>query len=275
MATKDSGLLGRGKRFITSQQFIDWGGARGFGILLGLLGWMGIAMVFPNRLMPFPLETLSLTWDLIRTGTAFPNLIATMWRTLWGLLGAMIIGTSFGILMGINGYGEQFFKPYVIIGLSIPAIAWAAVTTLIFGFNLLAPVGATILTTFPYIAINVWKGVETIEADIITMSQSFNVSRLRILYRLIIPSTAPFLFSAFRFGLSISWKVVTIAEIFAASNGIGYQLVQAYTTYQFGQAWAWAILFIIVILVIEYGFVKPLEHRVFEYRKDADFTLLG
>jgi ABC-type nitrate/sulfonate/bicarbonate transport system permease component len=187
----------------------------------------------------------------------------------------MLLGIALGVFMGVNNYSQRFFTPYVVIGLSIPAIAWAAVTTIVYGFSIMAPVIATVLTTFPYVAINVWKGVENLESDLIDMSKSFNISRGRMLRRLIIPSAAPFLFSSFRFGLAISWKIVTIAEIFAASSGIGYKLMQAYQLYRFEEAWAWASLFIIVILAIEYGIIKPIERRVFEYRHDADFALIG
>jgi NitT/TauT family transport system permease protein len=269
MATKNRRLPAIGS--ITSNKWI----ARMLGLLLGLIAWSAVATVFPNNLMPYPYETIQLAWGLVESGVAWPNLRATLLRTFLGFLGSILLGTALGVFMGINNYSQRFFTPYVVIGLSIPAIAWAAVTTIIYGFSIMAPVVATVLTTFPYVAINVWKGVESLEPDLINMSRSFNISRGRMLRRLILPSAAPFLFSSFRFGLAISWKIVTIAEIFAASSGVGYKLMQAYQVYQFEKAWAWASLFIIVILVIEYGIIKPIEKRVFEYRHDADFALIG
>lgn len=212
--------------------------ARAFGLPLGLGGWIGIASIFPNELMPFPLETLQLTWQLVESGAAWPNLEATLVRTFWGFLGSMTLGISLGVFMGVNNYSQRFFTPYTVIGLSVPAIAWAAVTTIIFGFSILAPVVATVLTTFPYVAINVWKGVESLEPELIDMSKLFDISRPRMLRRLIVPSAAPFLFSSFRFGLVISWKIITIAEIFAASKGVGFQLMQAYEVSRFEEAWA-------------------------------------
>lgn len=268
MATEDSTTIG-GFRLPQSLS------ARLFGLLLGFLVWMGVAFVFPNQLMPYPDEALGLAWGLIEAGTAWTHLEATIVRTFWGFVGSMIVGVALGVFMGINNYGQYMTTPWVVVGLSIPAIAWAAIATLIFGFSLLSPVTATVLTTYPYIAINVWKGVESIDADLVNMSKAFHISRFRMLFRMILPSAAPFLFSAFRFGLAISWKIVTIAEIFASNSGVGYKLMQAYQLYKFELAWSWAILFMIVILMIEYLITKPLERRVFEYRQDADFDLLG
>lgn len=244
--------------------------ARVIGVMLGFGAWYALASVFPNELMPYPIETVAFTWELVRTGVAIPHLVATLQRTFWGFLGAMVVGTGIGVLMGTNEYLRRFTFPYVTFGLALPAVVWAAITTLIFGFSELSPITATILVTFPFIALNVWKGAESIDAELIEMSHSFGISNRRLLTRVIVPNAAPQLFSSVRFGLAISWKIVTIAETFAASNGIGYKLVQAYDGYQFELAWAWALVFMAVILVIEYGVMRPLERKTFEYRPEAD-----
>lgn len=249
--------------------------ARLFGIALGLGLWTLVASFFPAELMPYPYETLVLAWGLIESGVAWTHVGYTFWLTIWGFVGSIILGGILGVLMGVNDYGRRFFTPYVFVGLSIPAIAWAAVTTLIFGFSQMAPIIATVLTTFPYIAINVWKGVEQLDADLLNMCKSFELSKKRLLTRLVLPTIAPSLFTATRFGLAISWKIVTIAEIFAGNQGVGYKLMQAYQLYKFEEAWAWAILFMLIIILIEYGIFKPLERKVFDYRRDADFDLLG
>lgn len=248
--------------------------ARLFGIALAFLLWTLLAMAFPNDLMPFPLETVGLAWELVASGDAFYHVGWTLWLTLWGFLGAIVLGGGMGVLMGINDYGQNYLTPYIIAGLSVPAIAWAAVTTLVFGFGATAPIVATILTTFPFIAINVWTGVADLDADLIEMGQSFETSNSRLLFHVILPNAAPSLFTAIRFGLAISWKIVTISEVFAGSRGIGYMMMHSYEFFRFERAWAWAVLFMAIILFIEYAVLKPIERKVFAYRQDADFDLI-
>lgn len=252
----------------------DWF-ARVFGVGLGLLGWYLLALVFPNELMPYPLEAAELTFGLFERGVVMEHLVPTMVRTFFGFTGALLVGGVLGVLMGINDYGRRFFTPYVVAGLSVPAVAWAAVATIVFGFSDLAPISAAILIVFPYVAVNVWTGVENIDPDLIKMADAFGVSKHRILFRSIIPNTAPALFSAFRFSLAISWKIVTLSEIFASSGGIGQKIIQAYETFNYEEAWAWAIIFMIVILIIEYGILRPLERRAFKYRSEAEFETIA
>lgn len=248
--------------------------ARLFGITLGLIAWMLLASIFPAGQMPYPYETFMEVWALVASGVAFYDVGMTLWRTFWGFLGAVVLGSIIGILMGTSRYGQKFLTPYAIIGLSVPAVAWAAVCMLIFGFSNLTPIVATIVTTFPYITINVWKGVENIDLDLVRMSNAFDLSYRRIITQTVLPNTAPQLFTAARLGLAISWKVVTIAEMFSGNSGVGYRLITAYDQFQFEQAWAWAVLFMIIILMVEYGIMKPLERRFFEYRNDVDYDLI-
>ncbi|MGM0590435.1 MAG: ABC transporter permease [Halobacteriota archaeon] len=265
----------------TLGKFTLWGSARGFGILVAFLLWTSMAAAFPRELLPGPIETLQLSWSIIHTGAAWIQLSATFTAIILAFSGALVLGSTLGILMGTSRFGLNFFTPYVNIGLSTPGLAWAATFFIIFGYDTLfgvaetAPVIAGILTVAPYLAINIWKGVENIQQDLVEMAVAFDVSRMRMLRRVVLPNVAPELFAAFRFGIAISWKVITVAEMFAAKAGIGFKLMQQYQLYRYEEAWAWAATFIIMILVIEYGFFKPIEDRVFEYRNDAELHRIG
>lgn len=248
---------------------------RVFGIAFTFALWYTIATVFPNQLMPYPLETLSVTVDLYTSGVAIKHLRVSLIRIFIGFLGAMALGTTTGIIMGSTDFGEKFLAPFVVMGLAIPTVALAAIMTLIWGFTFAAPVAAATFSVFPFVAINIWKGVENIDSELLEMSSAFGVSNYRLLRRVIIPNTAPSLFAAIRFGLALSWKVVTVTEIFASSSGIGYKVLQSYDLFRFTETWAWAIVFLVVIILVEYLIFKPIERRAFAYRPDAEFELVG
>ena len=193
----------------------------------------------------------------------------------WGFIGGMLLGIQMGVLMGIDDYQRKFLTPHVMLSLSIPHISWGITATLVFGFDILAPIVATILVVFPFVAVTVWKGVEDIDGDLVEMSKSFDLSFYRMIRRVILPNTAPSLLSASRLALAMSWKTVTITEVFAAGTGMGYKIFSAYELIEFEAAWAWAVVFMAVILIVEYGIFKPVQRKVFEYRQDADFTMLN
>ncbi|MFA1610938.1 ABC transporter permease [Halobellus rubicundus] len=248
--------------------------ARIIGLVGGLAAWYLVTIVFPRGLFPGPMETVTASVELLASGVVWTHMEATFFRTFLGFIGAFFVGAAIGIAMGINNFGEQFSTPIIIIALSIPGIAWAAITTIIFGFGIAAPVVATAVTVFPYISLRIWKGVEDIDPTLIRMSRSFDISRGRLLRRMILPSIAPALFTAVRFGLAISWKIETQAEIFASNSGVGYRAIEAFSRYQYDTAMAWAVVFVVIVFALEMLVLRPLERKVFAYRKEADFSVL-
>ncbi|QCC47855.1 ABC transporter permease [Halobellus limi] len=241
---------------------------------LGLAAWWLVTVVFPRGLFPGPIETVNASAELLASGIVWTHMEATFFRTFLGFIGAFFVGGALGVAMGINNFGENFSTPIIIIALSVPGIAWAAITTIIFGFGVAAPVVATAVTVFPYISLRIWKGVEDIDPNLIRMSRSFDISKTRLLRRMILPSIAPALFTAVRFGLAISWKIETQAEIFASNSGVGYRAIEAFSRYQYDTAMAWAAVFVVIVFLLEMAVLRPLERKVFAYRKEADFGVL-
>jgi ABC-type nitrate/sulfonate/bicarbonate transport system permease component len=251
---------------------------RALGVALAWALWRGVALWFeltsPVNPVPAPLETLLAAAELYYTGAAFTHLLPTLGRILVGFVGAMVLGGTMGVLMGTTGYGERFFSPFVVMGLALPSVALAAIARLVFGFSFLAPTSAAVVAVAPFVAVNVWKGVEGLNHDLLTMADSFEVSNRRLLQRVVVPDIAPSLFAASRFGLALSWKVVTVAEVFASSSGVGYKVAQTRGAFQYTQTWAWAVVFLLIVVLVEYLLFQPLERRAFDYRDD-EFELAG
>lgn len=274
------GLKNRGGDTLVGK-FAVWSSSRLLGIGVAVAVWWYLALVFPRNLLPGPFETMALSFDLVRTGVVWPHMSATFGSVLVAFLLALLLASVLGIVMGTTRYGTNFFTPYVSIGLTIPGIAWAATFFIVFGYDTMfanvgfAPVVTTTMAVTPYLTLNIWKGVESIDTELLDMANGFDVSKRRQLRHIVLPNIAPHLFAAFRFGLAISWKVVTVAEIFAANQGIGHMLIHNYEVYQYEEAWAWAATFLLVILVIEYGVFSPLEERVFRWRSEPDISKIG
>lgn len=252
---------------------------RTLGLVLTWVLWRGIAMWFelssPVNPVPYPLETAVAATELYLTGEAFVHLVPTLGRILVGFAGAMVLGGVAGVLMGTTGYGERFLSPFVVMGLALPSVALAAIARLIWGFSFVAPTTAAAVAVAPFVAVNVWKGVEGLNGDLLEMTDSFEISNRRLLRRVVLPDIAPALFAASRFGLALSWKVVTVAEVFASSSGVGYKVRQTRSAFEYTQTWAWALVFMVVVVLVEYLVFQTLERRVFAYRDDEGFELTG
>jgi NitT/TauT family transport system permease protein len=79
----------------------------------------------------------------------------------------------------------------------------------------------------------------------------------------------PYFFSGARLAFGFGWRVSLVAETLGSSDGIGYRLRQAGDLVQTSQVFAWTLLLVSLMLLLEGGVLKPLERYLFRWKKRA------
>ena len=239
---------------------------RTYSILVLFGAWFILSFVFSPQVLPGPVPVFQAIWENMASGEAFFHLYKTMLRVLLGLSIAMIIGSVFGILMGISVRAEKFLESWVMVGLTIPAVVYAIITLLWFGLNDSAAIIAIGVTAFPAVAINMWQGVKDIDMQVIAMAKAFKIPRADLIRKIVLPQTIPYLLAATRYALGISWKIATTVELIGMSNGVGYMLNYWFGLFSMTQVLAWTLSFTLVLLGIEFLLINPFEKRATAWR---------
>ena len=240
------------------------------GILWLFIIWEIASVLTPADLLPPPHVVIrEVALRVIGREGFLTHVGATFLRILIGFSISYLIGMAMGVMMGTKRFWEEFFRDYVIIGLTIPSLAWAIIGVLWFGLKPLTPVFATVMIVFPYVATNFWEGVKAVDKDLIDMARAFDVPNKRIIRHVHIPSLLPYSLAAVRIGFSISWKIVIVGEVFGASSGIGYMIYYWYHMFNMRLVLAWLLLFTICMLFLEYFVIKKLERRLLGWRPQA------
>jgi ABC-type nitrate/sulfonate/bicarbonate transport system permease component len=212
---------------------------------------------------------LAEVYELIASGLFFTHLVDTMRRTLFGFAIGVIIATPIGIAIGLSDFLKTAFKDYVTIGLALPDLLVVVFVAMLFGIGDLTPAGAAVVLAIPYMLQTLIEGVDDIDANLLEMGASFDTSRRRLLRRVVVPSLLPEWFGGVRYSLAISWKAVTLAEVVAAETGVGFMIRKQMDTLSLTGAFAWTVLFIVVLLFIEYGVLRQLERFAFSWREEV------
>jgi NitT/TauT family transport system permease protein len=89
------------------------------------------------------------------------------------------------------------------------------------------------------------------------------------LRKIYLPSILPYFFSGARLAFGFGWRVSLVAETIGSSSGVGYRMRQASDLIQTDQVFAWTIVQIAMMLVIEILMLQPLERRLFRWRRDV------
>jgi len=237
------------------------------GSILTLISiWWLLSLFFPPTLIPKPSATFAEVATIISTGNFFTEMGSTLRRVLVGFGIAMIVSVPLGILMGTLRNLESFFEPPVILGLTMPGLIWAVLMIMFFGLSETSAYAAVGITIMPMLTISIWQGTKSIDKELIDMSRAFHASPWSKIVDVILPQLISHILAAIRYGLGLAWKVVVVVEMFGLSNGVGYQVVRGFNIFSMKAVLAWAITFLIVMIVIEFGIIGCLERAVTRWR---------
>lgn len=228
--------------------------------------WWVLTLFFPPTLIPNPWDTFAEVATIITTGNFFVEMGNTLRRVLVGFGIAMVVSIPLGIVMGTLRTLESFFEPPVILGLTMPGLVWAVLMIMFFGLTETSAYAAVAVTIFPMLTIGIWQGTKSIDKDLIDMSRVFHAGAWSKVVDVILPQLVSHILAAVRYGLGLAWKVVVVVEMFGFSNGVGYQVVRGFNVFSMKTVLAWAITFLVVMIVIEFGIIGWLERSVTRWR---------
>ena len=229
-----------------------------------LLFWILLSMLFER--VPGPIAVLDALVEEFRRQEVFGNFADTMFRFAVGVALATVVGILIGVLMGLSQLSRAFFESPVMVGLSIPAIIWAFLTVMWFGFGHTSPIVTTFLTAVPFVIINVAQGVQGVSRDLRDMSSSYGVPLVRRVKELVLPAVAGYVMAGVRFAVIIGWNGVLLAEWFGGSGGAGHRARYWYDANQFPGFAAWVVLFVGVIVILDRLVFDRAARRAFRWR---------
>jgi NitT/TauT family transport system permease protein len=232
-----------------------------------LVGWHAIASFFPPSLLPGPLPVFRRVAEIFVSGRFAVHMGATLLRVVAGFVSAFLVSIALGIAMGTNRVAERFFEPEIVVGLTIPSLAWSVIALMWFGISELAPIFTIFIILQPLITVNMVQGTKALDQEVIEMAKAFRADRAMMIRDVVVPQLVPYLLASTRFGLSLAWKVVVIAELLGLSNGIGYMIHYSFGILSMVDVFAWTIAFTLVMLAFEYLLLKPLEARITAWRR--------
>lgn len=239
-------------------------------LLAFLLLWHVVAIFFSNDLLPTPLAVLDESIVILGSGSFSFHMLNTLRRVMVAFAGAWLVSIILGVWMGLSERAEKFFDMGVVIGITIPGLAWAIIMVMLFGLRPLTAYLAVFVVVFPMITLNFWEGVKDIDMQLVEMGEVFDFGPARTIRHVVLPQLIPYMLSAGRLALGLAWKLVVVVEFLGFGNGIGYQLTTEYNLFNMAGVLAWTALFTVIMLLIEYGGFKLLERRYLAWRPSVE-----
>jgi NitT/TauT family transport system permease protein len=200
------------------------------------------------------------------SGQLWHHLGATLLRVFISFTVAILIGSIIGIMMGRSRIADQLLDPWLIVFLNIPALVIIILSYVWFGLEELTAIFAIAINKIPNVVVTMREGARTLDEDYQEMAHSFNLSRRKTLFYVTLPQLLPFFAVAARSGIALIWKIVLVVELLGRSNGVGFQLHLYFQLFDVTGILAYSLSFILIMLMIEYSLLQPLERKVNRWR---------
>src|SRR5439155_1151479 len=200
---------------------------------LAVLGiwWLALLRqwVRPYQL-PAPGMVLSAFQEMLARGELQQHLAATSSRTVAGYLLGAVPAVVIGIGAGLSQSVRAFVDPTIQGVRAVPSLAWVPLFLLWLGIGERSRVLLIALGAFLPVYLNALAGVEGVDRRLVEVGRAYGLSGAAITTRIVLPASLPAILTGLRAGLSLAWLFLVAAELIAASNGLGFLLVDGQAT---------------------------------------------
>jgi NitT/TauT family transport system permease protein len=189
------------------------------------------------------------------------------------------IGFVLAVLLAHSRLLQRGFLPYIVASQTVPILAIAPMVVVWVNPKLPGPlqgwgavaVIATYLTFFP-VTINTLRGLRAADPRAVDLMRTYAASRWAVLWKLRVPSSLPYLFSALRLSATASVVGAIIGELpTGLQNGLGGAIFNFNQYYSIEPQELWAtnviaaflgIAFFVIVVLVERAVVRRAPENV-------------
>jgi len=189
--------------------------------------WWGVVVATKSVVFPTPWQVVTGTLELVRDGTLFEHIGASLFRVGAGFGLAVLVAVPLGLWMGWVKGAYITLNPLFQMLRPISPIAWIPIAILWFGVGNVSPIFLIFLSSVFPMVVQTTVGVHTIQKRYLRAAANFGVSRATLFRQVVIPAVLPQVIVGMRIGLGVAWLVVVAAEMIALRSGLGYLIMDS------------------------------------------------
>lgn len=178
-----------------------------------------------------------------------------------GFVLAVALALPLGFAIGRSARIAAMADPVLNAIYAIPPVAMVPFLILWFGLFFEARAALVFLMSFFEILVTVAAGARNVEPTLLAVGRSFGARRARLVTRVMLPASLPFVFAALRVGLARAINAMITAELFLAAVNLGALMKHSAQRFDTAGLLSVIVLLCLVGLVAQAG-LKGLEARL-------------
>ncbi len=234
--------------------------------LLILGAWWAVteAGLVRSLFLPSPPKVLNRLISLVQSGDLANDLVTSLVRIAIAFALSCALAIPGGILIGSYRVLDAFFEPVIDFVRYMPVVAFVPLTILWFGTGEFQKWLIIWIGTFFQQILIVQDCVKRVPRDFIDVGRTLEMPERNILFKIVLPSAAPGIWDAMRICLGWAWSWLVLAELVAATSGLGYRITVAQRYFQTDTIIGYVIVLGVLGLLSDQT-MKFLGRRMFKY----------
>jgi ABC-type nitrate/sulfonate/bicarbonate transport system permease component len=191
------------------------------------------------------------------------DVVPSVLRLLAGYAIAAVVAVALGVLIGTSRTVRATLEPVLEFFRAIPPPVLVPIFLLLFGIGDGMKIIVIAFGCMWPILLNTVEGVRAVDSVLSDTARTYRITGVARLRHLVLPAASPQIYAGLRQGLSVAIILMVISELFAASNGLGFAVVQAQRSFAIPETWAGMLMLGLL------GFLLAMLFRVVENRQLA------
>ncbi len=244
---------------------LPWAGALTLLALLALWQIGASLGLISTLFLPAPANIAIALYRLAISGELWKHLSASLLRLAIGWSIGTIFGIAVGLAIGLSSLLRSPGMAVVAALFPIPKIALVPLFIIWFGIGEGSKIVTLAFGAFFPTVIATAGGVDNVPRSLIRMAQSFNLGRVAIVRKIVLPAALPAILSGFRVTSSIAIVLLVAAEMIGADRGIGAFVLSAGNLYDTDNLLAGIVVLSLLGLGVSW-IIGWLERRLLAWR---------
>jgi sulfonate transport system permease protein len=238
-------------------------------VLVGFLAfwWMASGTLIERLFVSDPISVVSSLVQITLDGTLWWHLELTLYEMVLGYVLGVAVGIGLAIAVAQIPRGEQIARPLMLGVFAIPKVALAPLVIVWFGIYLLPKIILAASLVLFIVYFSTLAGFAAVSRDLVATVRVMQASHLALFFKLILPSAAPFIFSAMRITLPGALIGAIIGEFISSNRGVGFLIAHASSRYDTAQIFAGILSLLIIVLVLN-TVVSRFERYIARWRPE-------
>ena len=159
--------------------------------------------------------------------TLLEHTVISLYLVFGAFFLACVTAIPIGVMMGVNRLARGIFDPPIEFYRPLPPLAYLPLVIIWFGIGEFSKVLLIYLAIFAPMAISARAGVRSVSIEQIHAAYSMGATGAQVVWRVILKSALPEIFTGMRIGIGVGWTTLVAGEMVASTRGIGFMVLNA------------------------------------------------